>query len=146
MNEQIQQYAGFWRRFAAYVIDRAVLAFALIGLANVLGAQMVAQIKDYDTITLTIAIYISLMSILLSWTYFSGMESSPLQATIGKLAVGVYVTDLQGQRISFGRASGRFFGKLLSGAILLIGYLMAGFAEKKQALHDMMAGCLVLWK
>jgi uncharacterized RDD family membrane protein YckC len=74
------------------------------------------------------------------------MESSPLQATIGKLAVGLRVTDLQGQRISFGRATGRFFAKWLSGAILLIGYLMAGFTEKKQALHDRIAGCLVLWK
>jgi uncharacterized RDD family membrane protein YckC len=74
------------------------------------------------------------------------MESSPFQATIGKVAVGIYVADLQGQRISFGRATGRFFGKILSGAILLIGYLMAGFTEKKQALHDTMAGCLVLVK
>jgi uncharacterized RDD family membrane protein YckC len=86
------------------------------------------------------------MSLLLTWAYYSGMESSPLQATIGKLVVGIYVTDLQGQRISFGRATGRWFGKIISGAILLIGYLMAGFTEKKQALHDMMARCLVLMK
>lgn len=138
------KYAGFWRRFAAYIIDGVVLAFALSQLAGLLWTQLVAQIKDYDTVQQYVAICVSLMSIVVTWTYFSGMESSPLQATIGKLAVGLYVTDLQGQRISFGRATGRFFGKILSGAILSIGYLMAGFTAKKQALHDMLAGCLVL--
>ncbi len=74
------------------------------------------------------------------------MESSLLQAAIGKLVVGIYFTDLQRQRISFGRATGRWFGKIISGATLLIGYLMARFTEKKQALLDKKAGCLVLAK
>jgi len=139
------KYAGFWRRFAAYMIDGVVIAFALGALTDVLWTTLIAQ-YDYDEVHKILAVAVSLMSIPLAWTYYSGMESSPLQATIGKLAVGIYVTDLQGQRISFGRATGRFFGKILSGAILLIGYLMAGFTAKKQALHDMLSGCLVLSK
>jgi uncharacterized RDD family membrane protein YckC len=51
---------------------------------------------------------------------------------------------MQGRRISFARASGRYFGKILSSAILMIGYIMAGFTAKKQALHDILADCLVL--
>jgi uncharacterized RDD family membrane protein YckC len=74
------------------------------------------------------------------------MESSVKQATLGKLAIGIIVTDLQGSRITFGRATGRYFGKILSSLILSIGYIMAGFTEKKQALHDMIAGCLVVMK
>ena len=58
--------------------------------------------------------------------------------------LGLKVTDLAGNRITFARASGRFFGKILSGMILGIGFLMAGFTARKQALHDILAGCLVL--
>jgi uncharacterized RDD family membrane protein YckC len=75
------------------------------------------------------------------------MESSPYQGTLGKMALGLIVTDLQGRPLSFARASGRFFGKIITGMIPFgIGYIMAGFTEKKQALHDMIAGCLVLRK
>ena len=65
---------------------------------------------------------------------------------MGKKALGIIVTDISGQRISFGRATGRYFAKQLSTIILLIGYIMAAFTEKKQALHDMMAGTLVIKK
>jgi uncharacterized RDD family membrane protein YckC len=78
------------------------------------------------------------------WLYYALMESSSRQATLGKLAIGIVVTDLGGNRISFGRATGRYFGKILSGMIMCIGYIMAGFTERKQALHDIMASCLVV--
>jgi uncharacterized RDD family membrane protein YckC len=82
-----------------------------------------------------------------TWLYFAMMESSARQATIGKIALGLYVTDLQGRRLSFGRATGRFFAKIITGLVpLFIGYIMAGFTARKQALHDMIAGCLVLKK
>jgi uncharacterized RDD family membrane protein YckC len=80
------------------------------------------------------------------WLYFAMMESSNKMATLGKMAIGIKVTDLNGNRISFGRATGRYFAKILSGMILMIGYIMAGFTEKKQALHDMIASCLVVMK
>jgi uncharacterized RDD family membrane protein YckC len=71
-------------------------------------------------------------------------ESSSAQATIGKRIMGLRVMDLEGQRIGFAQASGRFFGKIISGLILDIGFIMAGFTERKQALHDMIAGTLVV--
>ena len=72
------------------------------------------------------------------------MEASSKKATLGKMALGLIVTDVNGVRLSFGRASGRYFGKILSGLILNIGFIMAAFTEKKQALHDILAGTLVL--
>ena len=87
---------------------------------------------------------IRLLALMLSWIYYASLESSAWQATLGKKILGLKVTDLAGNRISFGRASGRFFGKILSGMIIGIGFLMAGFTERKQALHDILAGCLVL--
>jgi len=72
------------------------------------------------------------------------LESSARQATLGKMAVGIVVTDERGARISFGRATGRFFAKFLSMLILYVGYLMAAFTEKKQGLHDVLAGTLVV--
>jgi uncharacterized RDD family membrane protein YckC len=74
------------------------------------------------------------------------MESSRHQATLGKKALGIIVTDMNGNRISFARANARFFGKWVSGMIMNIGYLMAAFTEKKQALHDILASCLVVMK
>jgi uncharacterized RDD family membrane protein YckC len=87
------------------------------------------------------------VSVLAQWLYFAGMESSQYQGTLGKMALGLVVTDMNGQPISFARASGRFFSKLITGLVpFAIGYIMAGFTEKKQALHDMIASCLVLRK
>jgi uncharacterized RDD family membrane protein YckC len=77
------------------------------------------------------------------WLYEASMESSSKQATLGKMALGLKVTTEAGQRISFARATGRHFAKYLSGMILMIGYIMAGFTQRKQALHDMIAGTLV---
>jgi uncharacterized RDD family membrane protein YckC len=72
------------------------------------------------------------------------MESSARGATLGKMALGLRVVDLNGDRIGFGRATGRYFGKIVSGLILGIGYFMAAFTQQKQALHDIMAGCLII--
>ena len=76
--------------------------------------------------------------------YYVAMTGRPLQATLGKMALSIRVTDLAGQRISFLRAIGRNLAKIISGAILLIGYIMAAFTERKQALHDIIAQCLVV--
>jgi uncharacterized RDD family membrane protein YckC len=83
-------------------------------------------------------------SLLVKWLYFALQESSSAQATVGKRVLGLKVINLEGNRIGFGQASGRFFGKILSGMILCVGYMMAGFTERKQALHDMVAGTLVV--
>ena len=78
------------------------------------------------------------------WIYFAAMESSQLQGTLGKMALGIKVSDAAGNRVTFGQATGRWFGKWVSTLILTIGWWMAAFMPKRQALHDMMAGCLVI--
>ena len=87
-----------------------------------------------------------LVSLFGGWLYYALMESSRFQGTLGKMAVQIKVTDLEGNRVSFGRATGRYFGKLVSALVLFIGYIMVAFTEKKQGLHDIMAGCLVVRK
>ncbi len=121
------QYAGFGKRLVAWLIDLILLA--IVGtIINLIFDQDVA----------------GLVSTLVGWGYFAGMESSGRQATLGKSAMGLVVTDLNGQRISFLRATGRYFAKILSALILFIGYIMAAFTARKQGLHDMLAGTLVL--
>ncbi|MFZ0796507.1 MAG: RDD family protein [Terriglobales bacterium] len=78
-----------------------------------------------------------------SWLYEAFMESSSYQATLGKMIFGMKVTDLNGNRISFERATGRHFAKWLSGLVLCVGYIMVGLTERKQGLHDLLAGTLV---
>ena len=87
-----------------------------------------------------------LTGIAAGWLYEALLVSSSYQATLGKMALGIVVTDMQGRRISFLRATGRHFGKIVSGMLLMIGYLIQPFTEKRQTLHDIMAGCLVLRK
>jgi uncharacterized RDD family membrane protein YckC len=133
------RYAGFWRRFFAYVLDAIaincvegiLIAFGV--LRQMPAAPNLALMMKSAAITLPFV-----------WLYFVLMESSPWQATLGKRALDLAVTDERGARVSFFRATGRFFGKLLSGIILGIGFIMAGLTAKKQALHDIISGCLVV--
>lgn len=132
-------YAGFWKRLAAFLLDGIILSITWIigGFIVVLAAGKFSD--DIGTL-------LDVIRIILGWLYFSLMESSSNQATVGKMALGIKVTDVNGNRISFARATGRYFAKIISGLILLIGYIMAAFTEKKQALHDMIAGTLVVKK
>lgn len=140
------RYAGFWKRFAAAIIDGIILAVAAFPI-NVLGNSFSSTPEPSEEV-LILAIVVGFISgcmhIVINWLYYACMESSQFQGTLGKLALGIKVTDYHGNRISFGRATGRHFAKILSSCILMIGFLMAAFTEKKQALHDMIAGCLVV--
>jgi uncharacterized RDD family membrane protein YckC len=150
-------YAGFWLRLVAALIDFVLIYFVrrLIFLPFGIGAGMGLHglfhgrhPQDLGELMplLGLMIRVAIISAILQWLYFSLMESSVWQATVGKKLLGLTVTDLEGRRISFGRATGRYFAKIISSLILFIGYMMAGFTEKKQALHDMIAGTLVLRK
>ena len=144
------EYAGFWRRATAMTLDSVLLgiiqAVVNIVMIAMIGAASVAGGEPDDAATVGIVGVIGLLTFVAMWLYFSLMESSAKQATLGKMLVGIVVTDTDGNRISFGKASGRYFGKIVSSIILMIGYLMAAFTERKQALHDIMAGCLVIRK
>jgi uncharacterized RDD family membrane protein YckC len=141
MKVNVTEYAGFWRRLIAIIIDGLLVAIAgrLIfgGLAFpfLLFHKMKSSAPNFFFSYFT-----------LGWVYCALMESSYRQATLGKMALGIMVTDLDGERISFGRATGRHFSKMISFFILFIGFIMAGFTQKKQALHDLIADCLVIKK
>jgi len=143
-------YAGFWRRFAALIVDWVVLAAGgcIVGaiFGGVIGAFLGAAGTDMATIQEVCGFVGNIAGIVVSWLYFTLLECSSRQATLGKMALGIIVTDMGGNKVSFGRANGRYWGKIISGMILGIGYIMAGFTARKQALHDMMAGCLVVKK
>lgn len=135
-------YAGFWKRFAAAAIDYVILVALSALLGWVAGSFYGVTVDAPDKKTAQ-AIG-NVVGVIVWWLYYASLESSARQASLGKLALGIKVVDRQGGRISFGRATGRHFAKIVSGLILMIGYLMAGFTARKQALHDMMAGCLVV--
>ena len=136
------RYAGFWSRLVAFVIDGIVLNIAYIVLGFIVGFTYGLLFETEEGAEVLGWI----ISILTSWLYYALMESSSAQATLGKMALGVRVTNLDGKRISFGKATVRYLGRFLSAITLGIGYLMIVFTEKKQGLHDMIAGTLVLKK
>ncbi len=141
-------YGGFWIRVLAVIIDAVLLRVVVAPIHLIFGglglAGMMSGVRHAGIglgllgggITVVVLIFGS-------WLYEAFMESSSYQATLGKMIFGMKVTDLSGNRISFERATGRHFAKWLSAMILFIGYIMVGFTERKQGLHDLLAGTLV---
>lgn len=142
------QYAGFWIRVVAYLIDAIALYILnlLVGLVFgvSIGAMSGFDTTDGQTVQSTAFVGAYGMILILNVLYFALLESSARQATLGKMAVGLIVTDERGNRIGLGRALGRYLAKILSGLILLIGFIMVAFTDRKRGLHDMLAGTLVL--
>jgi uncharacterized RDD family membrane protein YckC len=138
-------YATFWQRLGASLLDGVLLV-----VVNLIGGFLIGfgygALFGYNTYSDAEAVenLSSIVSIVLPWLYFAYMESSPTQATLGKRAAGIMLTDENGRRVSFGRATGRHFGKFVSVITLFVGFIMAAFTPKRQALHDMIAQCLVL--
>jgi uncharacterized RDD family membrane protein YckC len=150
-------YAGFWLRFVAAIIDGLILGVPLTFIAFLLIASAIPVLthtQDPMTVIVTILpriLFLMVIYLVASWLYWGLMESSSWQATLGKKALGLRVTDLIGSRPTFGRASGRFFAgrgigfvPSVGGLYFLIDCIMVGFTERKQALHDMIASCLVV--
>ena len=141
------RYGGFWIRFVAAIIDGVIvqavvmpLSFLVGGATGFAGAMSGIQTTGLQIMGGAFGFVIGVAG---SWLYEALMESSARQATLGKMIFQMKVTDLFGNRITFSRATGRYFAKWLSGLTLFIGYIIAGFTERKQALHDMVAGTLV---
>ena len=192
------EYAGFWVRTVAFVIDSVVVYVAQSLLQVALGLQVVA-LRDFESMrqyigdarNLTGWVLFTVLAILWQWLYYAFMESSTRQGTLGKMAMNLVVTDLEGRKLTFARASGRFLGKgvsnVLAGAVLLVGTLglaagmnpnasdpttaftsagllgflgasllavvivlasniMAAFTKRRQALQDVVSGCVVVRK
>ena len=141
-------YAGFWMRFLAYIVDMMVAVLFMVALwiplalSVGISTDFQKQIISMNAIAAPFLIFwITMM--FFPWLYFTIFESSSWQGTPGKRIAGLLVTDNKGARIGFGQANIRYWSKILSG-FMMIGYLMAAFTEKKQGLHDIIAGTLVL--
>ena len=140
----LENYAGFWLRFAAYIIDAIAVYVVVFIFMLIFGLDffsMDTETGEFSGTSFYAPLVLLYIGVIL---YFPLMESSKWQATLGKRAVGIIVTDLDGRKISLGRAFGRFFAKIASAIILYIGFIMAGFTERKQGLHDIIAGTLVI--
>lgn len=143
------RYGGFWRRALAFIIDGLVIGAVMtpfgmgLGLAH-LGAALHGEMTpEALTALIMTSLFVWFIRMIVSWLYGAGFESSRLQATPGKMLLGLKVTDLEGRRITFLRATGRALGKWVSGVLLGMGYVLVAFTDRKQGLHDLMAGTLV---
>ena len=149
---QFVQYGGFWVRVIAAMVDFFVVRVVLFPFKAIFGLGGLA-LGGFDMhsyrhgMSLPYLIFgsgiLGLLTLGAGWLYEALMESSSYQATLGKMIFGMKVTDLYGNRIDFARATGRHFAKIISGLALCIGFIMVGFTERKQGLHDMIAGTLV---
>lgn len=146
-SPKTQKFAGFWFRTLASIIDTVLCQVAVIILVLPLGFALGASMAGTSSLSDIEAAGQGLgfiLGILIQWLWFTIAESSKWQATIGKKMVGLKVTDENGERIGFGKANGRYWSKILSTLIVLVGFLMVAFTEKKQGLHDKIAGTLVI--
>lgn len=141
-------HAGFWIRFVSFLIDQILVSFVVWPVLGIMGLALGFAGGAVSMPVIGIHIVRGIVgltfSIVVNWIYEAALESSSKQATVGKMALGLKVTDLEGRRISFARATARHFCKIISGMIMLIGFIMAGFMPKKQALHDLIAETLVV--
>lgn len=136
-------YGGFWIRVLAYLIDTMILQFAsaILTLVVLGGALGLGGAEEAVVGGAVLGVYG--LNLAVNWLYFAIMESSHWQGTLGKQALKLIVTDQHGERIGFGRATGRYFAKFLSVMIFLFGFFMVGWTERKQGLHDLIANTLV---
>ncbi len=140
------RYGGFWIRLVAYVIDLILINVVLSIIASVFGIKyMPGDPTSFDLDQFIAQMgTLQLLGLVVTWLYWALMESSARGATVGKMAVGLRVVDESGNRLSFLRATGRFFAKFISTIILCIGFLMIAFTDRKRGLHDMIASTLVI--
>jgi uncharacterized RDD family membrane protein YckC len=147
-------YGGFWIRFVAFIIDTLVIRAAMIPFGFLFVGRLIllggfpphrGGMTPEDALPFAAAMgKLFLLQIVAWWLYEALMTSSSKQGTLGKMVFGLKVTDMQGQRISFGHATARHFAKYVSVLTAMIGFIVAGFTAKKQALHDLIAGTVVV--
>ncbi len=143
-------YAGFWWRFLAYVIDSILLTIVFLilnlMLSLVLGPDINQALAKTDPLHALNGMAFGVKLIvnnILQALYFIFLESSEKQGSIGKMICGLQVTSVEGERISTAQATGRYFSKIIS-SLAFVGYIMAAFTQRKQALHDLIAKTVVL--
>ena len=159
------EYAGIGARFVASLLDGLILGIPASIFTYVLTAALMLgnsdimfmmetdpeYLSDQEIFTFIISMFktiaiVGSITFIVYFLYYTLMESSKWQGTLGKKIMNVQVAKAEGGRISFGRAAGRFLAKSFLSPILMIGYIMAFFTERRQALHDMLAGTIVVKK
>ena len=152
-------YAGFWLRFVAWVIDKIILGIiqwiiivpilAAVGFASTFSLSDFQNVEDAAAMVAIIMSGVAIIAVVMAAVgilYHSFFESSKTQGSLGKMALGLIVIDTEGQKLTFGKAAVRNLCKIISDITMSIGYIVAGFTDKKQALHDLIAGTLVVKK
>ncbi len=141
------RYGGFWLRVVATIVDAIVVRLIVAPIGIMFGGMGFLAGMGGSLPRAGLAIFGGGIMLLLiiagQWLYEAFLESSSYQATLGKMIFGMKVADLYGNRISFARATARHFAKILSFFVFCIGFIMVGFTERKQGLHDILAGTLV---
>jgi len=138
------KYAGFWMRLFASLVDLSItflIFFAVAIILPILLGPRLGVLSGGVIFALGLVLWL-----VVTWLYWALMESSSKQGTFGKDMLGIVVTDAEGKRISFRKATVRYFGKMVSAVPVMAGFLMAGFTARKQGLHDLIAGSRVVLK
>ncbi len=135
-------YAGFWRRFIAAVLDQIILLVGRAFIYGAIGLIIYAMLFVFDArsqIEMVFRIYAGILALVdfwITWIYFAAMESSSLQGSLGKLALGIRVSNMDLKPVTFEQATVRYFSKIISSLTIGVGYLLCAYSSKKQALHD----------
>ncbi len=137
-------YAGFWKRFASYFIDSLVVGVINVPISLIFNG--IGAVSGNESVGVVMSLLAMAASLVVGVAYYAGFHSSAGGATLGKMAVGIKVVRGNGERLTLGRGIGRYFGFLLSSLTLMIGFIMAAFTERKQALHDMICDTVVVDK
>jgi uncharacterized RDD family membrane protein YckC len=140
LREEVPVYGGFWRRLIGLTLDSLVLFFPLATFRVFLGLDMMGEWKP-DSTAWWIA---SWVEVVLCWLYGAWMISGPARGTLGMQVMDLQVTRLHGERVSFGRATARYLAQFLSALTLMVGYLMQVFTRRRQTLHDLVSGTVVV--
>lgn len=137
-------YAGFWKRYASYFLDSVVVSVVNIPISLIFNG--IGAVSGNESVALVMSLLAMVAGLALGVAYYAGFHASAGGATLGKMAVGIKVVRGNGERLTLGRGIGRYFGFLLSSLTLMIGFIMAAFTERKQALHDMICDTVVVDK
>ncbi len=135
------EYAGFWRRLTGMLVDALLLFFPEAILRVLLGLPVLSYEDQWGDSRVLLA---EGSTFLMAVLYCSLLECSGAQGSLGQQLLGIRVTDVKGRRIGFARAVGRQFGKILSVLLCCFGYAFQLWNHRRQTLHDMMSGCVVV--
>jgi len=123
-------YAGFWIRFLAKVIDGIIMQIVFVPI------QFFAPANSEDPAVVMRYVFLAVGIQFVIRAAYQIFFVGKWGATVGKMALRLKVVRPDGNKVSYGRACGRYFAEILSGMILAIGYIIAAFDEQKRSMHD----------